>query len=210
VDIEAGLYPRDTEPRTSLQRQPLRRHNSTTCISISRTTLITLLSICNARTMFRYSDASGHRASYASYCGHFYIDWPLGGPAVAHFHPHDSLSTATDVYPARFQVRVDKCVQMMAGIVTSADGKSFQCAFPGCKPPGTWTLEYQRKGFPGAHGSRHLYNMMGGKVYKVDFLHARRLNDNDAPGSAAIEINIPSTEKHIDLTTLIRRQEQEI
>ena len=193
---------------SSLQARPLTRHDSTTCIVISRTTLITILALCNGRTMFRYSDASGHRASYGSYCGHFYIDWPLGAPAIVHFHPHDSHTTSTDVYPSMFRVRVDKCVQMLAGVITSPDGTSFQCAFPGRKPPGTWVLEYQRKGFPGAHGSRHLYNLMGGKVYKIDFLLARRV-DEDHP-SGIVDLCLPSTERNTQLSMLVPRIEEGI
>ena len=194
----------------TLRTRPLSRHNSTVCASISRTTLITTLGICNARAIFRYSDASGHRASYASYCGHFYIEWPLSGPAMVHFHPHDSHSTATDVYPPIFRVRVNKCVQMMAGIITSADGSSFQCAFPGRKAPGIWILEYQRKGFPGAHGSRHLYNLMGGKVYEVDFLYARRKVDADHLASEPVKLRLPSTERHTDLTMIVNEEEERI
>lgn len=193
---------------TSLQACSLTRHETTTCIAISRTTLITILALCNGRTMFRYSDASGHRASYASYCGHFYIEWPLGAPAVVHFHPHDSHTTSSDVYPLKFQVRVNKCVQMLAGVITSPDGSLFQCAFPGRKPPGTWVLEYQRKGFPGAHGSRHLYNLMGGKVYEVDFLFARQM-DEDCP-TGAMELRLPSTEKNTQLSMLVLTTEQGI
>ena len=209
VDIEpdVGSY-QELLPWASLEARPLTRHGSTTCILISRTTLITVLAICNSRTMFRYSDASGHRASYASYCGHFYIEWPLGAPAVVPFHPHDSHTTSTDVYPPMFRVRVNKCVQMLAGVITSADGTSFQCAFPGRKPPGTWILEYQRKGFPGAHGSRHLYNLMGGKVYEVDFLLARKMDREAPPGS--IELHLPSTEKNIQLSMILPESEQKI
>lgn len=207
INIEPDVCPlQELQSWTSLQTRPLTRHDSTTCIVISRTALITILALCNGRTMFRYSDASGHRASYASYCGHFYIEWPLGAPAVVHFHPHDSHTTSTDVYPLMFRVRVNKCVQMMAGVITSADGTSFQCAFPGRKPPGIWVLEYQRKGFPGAHGSRHLYNLMGGKVYEVDFLLARRL-DEEGP-SGAMELHLPSIEKNIQLSMLIPEPEQ--
>lgn len=207
INIEADVALRqDGHSWTSLQARPLTRHGSTTCIVISRTTLITILALCNARTMFRYSDASGHRASYASYCGHFYIEWPLGSPAVVHFHAHDSHTASTDVYPSMFQVRVDKCVQMMAGVITSADGTSFQCAFPGRKPPGTWVLEYQCKGFPGAHGSRHLYNLMGGKVYDVDFLFARPMGEKSPSG--AIELRLPSTERNIHLSMVVPELEQ--
>ena len=209
INIEPDVGPhQELQSWASLQARPLIRHNSTTCIVISRTTLITILAFCNGRTMFRYSDASGHRASYASYCGHFYIEWPLGAPAVVHFHPHDSHTTSSDVYPLKFQVRVNKCVQMMAGVITSADGSSFQCAFPGRKPPGTWVLEYQRKGFPGAHGSRHLYNLMGGKVYEVDFLFARRVDETRPP--SAMELRLPSTEKNTQLWMLAPTTEQGI
>lgn len=209
INIGPGLYPQEgLQPWNSLQTRPLARHNSTTCIGITRTTLITILTLCNARTMFRYSDASGHRASYASYIGHFYIEWPLGAPAVVHLHPHDSHTRSTDVYPLLFRVRVNKCVQMLAGVITSPNGTSFQCAFPGRKPPGTWVLEYQCKGFPGAHGSRHLYNLMGGKVYEVDFLLARRM-DEDRP-SGAVDLCLPSTEKNTQVSMLVPQTEQEI
>ena len=208
LDVETGSSFRQKRTWPSLQTVPLKLHSSTTCITISRTTLITMLALCNGRTIFRYSNASGHRASYGSYCGHFYIEWPLGAPAVVHFHPHESHSTSTDVYPSLFRVRVDKCVQIMAGIITSGDGISFQCAFPGRKSPGIWTLEYLRKGFPGAHGSRHLYNLMGGKVYDVDFLMARRL-DTDAP-HGALKLRLPSTEKGTLLSMFVAAEEQEL
>ena len=207
IKNEPALDPRqDPQTWNSLQVRPLTLHNSMTCIVISRTTLITILTLCNARTVFRYSDASGHRASYASYCGLFYIEWPLGAPAVVQFYPHDSHTASTDVYPVMFRVRVDRCVQMLAGVVTSPDGTSFQCAFPGRKPPGTWVLEFQRKGFPGAHGSRHLYNLMGGKVYEVDFLLARRM-DEESP-SGAVDLRLPSTEKNTQVSMLVPKTEQ--
>jgi len=66
-------------------------------------------------------------------------------------------------------VRVDKCIEMLAGIVSA--GANRKLAFPGrSKGKGPWILRERKKGFPGAHGSRHLYNMMGGKVYEVDLL----------------------------------------
>ena len=209
IDVEAnvGLH-QELQSWTSLRVRPLTRHNLTTCIVISRTTLITILSLCYSGAEFRYSDASGHRAWYASYCGNFFIEWPLGSPAVVQFHPHESHTASTDVYPPTFRVRVDKCVQMMAGVITSADGKSFQCAFSGRKRPGAWKLEYQRKGFPGADGSRHLYNLMGGKVYEVDFFLARRL-DEEAPADA-MELHLPSLEKNTLLSMLIPEPEQRI
>ena len=209
IDVEASSGLRQEMQRWDyLETRELTRYNSSTCIVISRTTLITILGLCNARTTFRYSDASGLRASYASYCGYFYVEWPLGAPAVVHFYPLDSHTTSTDVYPVMFQVRVDKCVQMMAGVITSADGTSFQCAFPGRKPPGKWILEYQRKGFPGAHGSRHLYNLMGGKVCEVDFLLARRMEE-ETP-SSSVELRMPSTDKNTQLSLLIPETEQKI
>ncbi|KAI4231863.1 MAG: hypothetical protein LQ352_008381 [Teloschistes flavicans] len=213
-DVEKGPFAHDTEQRTftssepggwlSLKTQPLVRHGATACITISRTSLITILLLVNGRQMFRYSDASGHRASYASYCGHFYINWPLDGAATISFSPHDSHMISTDVYPPRFPVRVDRCVQMAAGIVCSPDSK-FQCAFAGRKEPGNWILEYQPKGFPGAHGSRHLWNLMGGEVYKVDFLLAHRQEGR----TDGVWLELPSKEPHRTWSLLVPPGEEE-
>ena len=214
IDLEkACIHVEDDDglPWAFLHKRPLTRVNSTTCLTISRTTLITILGICNGRTMFRYSHASGHRASYVSYNGHFYIEWPLGGPAMVHFHPHDSYSTTTDVYPPLFRVRVDKSVQMMTGVVRSADdGKSFQCAFPGRKAPGRRILEYQQKGFAGAHGARHLYHMMGGNIYEIDYLHARPIYESDGPLNDALTLSLPGKDSDHSMTLLIKAREQKI
>ena len=103
VDIERdSVSPQSQRGWASLATQSLTRHGSTTCIVISRTTLITMLALVNGRQMFRYSDASGHRASYASYCGHFYVNWPLDSAATLYFAPHDSHNKTTDVYPPFF------------------------------------------------------------------------------------------------------------
>lgn len=51
---------------------------------------------------------------------------------------------------------------------------------------------------------------MGGKVYEVDFLHARENNPDDALASDAIELRLPSTEKHTHTTMRVRKQEQQI
>lgn len=63
-----------------LERRALKRHQSHACIVISRTTLITMLVTTNGRPVFQYSDATGFRAGYASYCGQwckFYIIYPF-------------------------------------------------------------------------------------------------------------------------------------
>ncbi|KAL8639443.1 MAG: hypothetical protein Q9228_003530 [Teloschistes exilis] len=218
-DVEKGSFPDDTKQRSfispqpegwlSLKAQPLTRHGATACITISRTSLITILLIVNGRQMFRYSDASGHRASYASYCGHFYINWPLDGAATISFASHDSHMISTDVYPPRFPVRVDRCVQMAAGIVASP-GSEFQCAFAGRKEPGRWILEYQQRGFPGAHGSRHLWNLMGGKVYEVDFLLARRSTQDETDETEDVLLRLPSKEPHTDWVLRVPKKEEEI
>ncbi|KAF2115759.1 hypothetical protein BDV96DRAFT_55630 [Lophiotrema nucula] len=194
-----------------LVQRPLVRHRSSACIQISRTSLITLMILTNARPVFQYSDAAGFRAGYGSYSGQWYITWPIGQDAFVSFAAHDSHKASTDVYPLSFVQRVDRCVQMLAGVVS---GSGLQVAFCGRKPPGRWVLEYAAKGFPGAHGSRHLYNMMGGKVYEVDFLFARNYEreakyappeDNSFP-----VITLPSTEKGRDVFMTIPTKEEEI
>lgn len=133
----------DTPPPWDvLPTQHLSRHGDACHISISRTSLITILAMVNARVMYCYSDASGHRSAYASYVGHFYINWPLGREAVVTHAPHDAHVSATDLYPLKFQVRVHKCAEMLCGVISSHDGE-FKCGFPGRREPGRYVLQYQ-------------------------------------------------------------------
>ncbi|CZT45705.1 uncharacterized protein RSE6_06037 [Rhynchosporium secalis] len=129
---------------------------------------MTLLAMTNARPVFKYSSASGHRASYPSYAGQWIISWPNGGPCIVRLFPHHSHNAGADVYPPSFLVRVDKCTNMLAGIVSGGERK---IGFPGrAKSKGPWKLQEIPKGFGGSHGSRHLYNMQGGKVFEIDLL----------------------------------------
>ncbi|KAI1501485.1 hypothetical protein F5X99DRAFT_201161 [Biscogniauxia marginata] len=202
----------------ALPRRALTKHQSSACIVISRTTLITMLVFTNGRPVFQFSDATGFRAGYASYCGQWYITWPIGQEAIIKFAAHDSIG-ATEVYPRSFAHRIDRCGQMASGVVASAAG-DFKVAFCGRKAPGTYRLEHAVKGFQGAHGGRHLYNMMGGRAYEVDFMFARPLlqqqhNDSSSSPSSSsssdndnnnnnnnisssdddIVLDLPSTEK---------------
>ncbi|OTA70641.1 hypothetical protein K449DRAFT_380707 [Hypoxylon sp. EC38] len=161
-----------------LDRKALKRHQDHACIIISRTTLITMLVMTNGRPVFQYSDATGFRAGYASYCGQWYITWPIGQEAIVKFAAHDSIGSS-EVLPRSFAQRVDRCGQLVSGCVVSSRS-SFAVAFPGRKAAGTYRLEHAVKGFQGAHSGRHLYNMMGGRAFDVDFLSARALGDADA------------------------------
>lgn len=71
VDKKEGVYvveiegvpnvPTESPSWSSLHTRPLVRHGSTACTVVSRATLITLLSLTNARCTFRRSGAAGHR-----------------------------------------------------------------------------------------------------------------------------------------------------
>ena len=207
VDVEKGQL-RTSPSWTSLPAQQLSREGSSSCIAISCATLITILSVYDAGEVYRYSDASGHRAAYGSYSGFWYINWPLGQAAVVSLVPHASHSLATDLYPRTFVRRVDRCVRMTAGVITSPDAKSFQCGFPPRKPPGEWILQYRRKGYSAAHGSRHFYYLVGGKVSEVDFLFARRLEEDPQPN--CLRLSLPSREKNVRLGLFIPEEEQQV
>lgn len=193
---------------SGLPAQQLRREGVSSCIAISCATLITILSIGSSRQIYRYSDASGHRAAYGSYFGFWYINWPLGQAATVSLAPHVSHSLSTDVYPRKFSRRVDRCIRMTAGVITSPDAKSFQCGFSVRKPPGKWILQYQRKGFSGAPGSRHLYYLVGGKVSEVDFLFARKFERDLS--SNCLRLSLPSLEKNMRVSMFIPENEQRI
>ncbi|KAI8966563.1 hypothetical protein F5Y11DRAFT_108337 [Daldinia sp. FL1419] len=169
-------------------RKPLKRHQTHACIVMSRTTLVTMLVVTNGRPVFQYSDASGFRAGYASYCGQWYITWPIGQEAIVKFAAHDSIG-ATEVLPRSFPQRVDRCGQMVSGVVSSPTS-DFAVGFGGRKASGTYRLEYAPKGFQGAHSGRHLYNMLGGRAFDVDFLYARP-SVSDA-GAEDLTLDLPS------------------
>jgi hypothetical protein len=156
-------------PRPKMK--PLKQYQHSVCVTISRITFITFLCLTNARPAFQHSDASGLRAAYPSYGGQWHINWPIGQEAMVKLMPMDSHEILTDLYPLHFVQRVQGCILMLCGIVWANKGE-VKIAFCGRKYPGDYVLRFIPKGFPGAHGSRHLYNMMGGNVPEVDFMSA--------------------------------------
>ncbi|KAI1381045.1 hypothetical protein F4677DRAFT_209824 [Hypoxylon crocopeplum] len=198
-----------------LDRKALKRYQSHACVTISRTTLITMLVVTNGRPVFQYSDATGFRAGYASYCGQWYITWPIGQEAIVKFAAHDSIGQ-TEVLPRSFAQRVDRCGQMVSGVVSSPSSSNFAVGFGGRKAAGSYRLEHAAKGFQGAHSGRHLYNMLGGKAFQVDFMSARPISEDEmaaavgASNSSEIEIesgsesgivlNLPSKDNKFDIS----------
>ncbi|OQD81451.1 hypothetical protein PENANT_c027G10148 [Penicillium antarcticum] len=110
-----------------------------------------------------------------------------------------------------FEQRVDKCLQMLAGVIDSGRPNAFKCAFPGRKSSGTWRLEYAPKGFGGAHSGRHLYNMNGGNVNEVDYFFMRRENMEQKPSEDTIILRLPNRENRLpDVTLYVRDQESTV
>ncbi|KAF8852040.1 hypothetical protein BDZ45DRAFT_600573 [Acephala macrosclerotiorum] len=180
---------------------PLVKLESELCIKISRPTLMTLFALTNARLIYKYSSAAGHRSAYPSYCGQWTISWPIGKPCVVRLAPHDSHNAATDVYPPSFPVRIDKCVEMMAGIIS--DGQ-WKVAFPGrANHAGPWVLQERPNGFGGAHGSRHLYNMQGGKVFEVDLLALVRFDETMHKPIPGLRLEVPCLGEKSDQAKLL-------
>ncbi|KAI9812597.1 MAG: hypothetical protein M1827_004586 [Pycnora praestabilis] len=233
IEDSNALASHDAGDWESLPTKPLIQHGGTACTSISRTALITLMAMANARPIYRHSGDAGHRAAYASYNGLWTIEWPLGGAAVVRLSPHDSHAAGTDVYPPAFARRVDKCIEMLAGIITNTSPKAitnshirsyggsaeenaehFKVGFPGRKGPGDWILEFHSRGFGGAHGSRHLYNMMGGIVYEVDMLSRRKMDTGEDMKLKADEhtlsLELPSLEIDHTATLYVPMREQQV
>lgn len=96
-------------------------------------------------------------------------------------------------------MRIDKCIEMLAGIVSG--GSKWKLAFPGrAKGKGPWMLKERKKGFPGGHGSRHLYNMMGGKVFEVDLLVLAECGkEEEYMQKARLELNVPCLSQQSEL-----------
>lgn len=164
-----------------LNSQPLIHGEKTAYLTISRATLVIILILSNARQSFKHSGDAGYRASFPSYIGIWSIEWSIGKPAVVRLFVHDLFAKRSfDKYPRFFPQRVDKCIDMLAGVMDDCS-MGLQVAFPGRKAPGKWILQLQKRGYPGAHGSRHFYNMVGGKVYEFDFLFLRRVDEISLP-----------------------------
>ncbi|KAI1085264.1 hypothetical protein F5B20DRAFT_521594 [Whalleya microplaca] len=204
--MDENRYPDPNSCWISLERKALTRHKSSACITISRTTLITILVVSNARPVFQYSDATGFRAGYASYTGQFYITWPIGQEAIVKFATHDSIGK-TEVLPRSFVQRVDRCGQIVSGVVSSAN-TDFNVAFCGRKPAGVYTLEHLPKGFQGAHSGRHLYNMLGGKAFQVDFMFARP--STEVIPNDALVLDVPSKDKSGPVRMIVEPREEAI
>ncbi|KAJ5533858.1 hypothetical protein N7527_000112 [Penicillium freii] len=71
-------------------------------------------------------------------------------------HVSERAGPSTNQSTLRALHSVDKCLQILAGVVESQTTNAFKCAFPGRRSSGKWVLEYAPKGFDGAHGGRHL------------------------------------------------------
>ncbi|KAK5135365.1 hypothetical protein LTR08_005307 [Meristemomyces frigidus] len=190
----------------ALHRQPLHKHGESACLAIDRRTFIALLSIQNGRVIFNYSGPAGLRASYPAYNGIWYIEWPIGGPAIARFSHY--VTEGKECYPAFVSVRVDKCINMLAGIVETGTSK---IAFPGRKGSGEWVLEFEARGYDGAHGSRLLYNILGGKSHEVAKLFQRRAANDIGETVYVAKLAVPSVDDNNRKAILyIRARESEI
>lgn len=188
-------------PWSMVKMQDLVRHRDTAGIQITRTTLITLPCISNKRELFKFSGSSGHRASYPSYAGLWTVEWPIGSPAVVTLSLHDLFTVNSDgnrdTYPPSVGLRVDRCIEMLAGVINDTRSRT-RIAFPGRKAiPGR--LEFQRRGFAGYHGSRPFFNMSGGKFSDVDLLFWRNIGFEDErnfEGNPSIHrVSLPSLTK---------------
>jgi hypothetical protein len=211
VKVRDGLLKSDVPSWGNIYTQLVKIEDGIGSIPISRTTLITLLLLSNARFIHEFSDASGYRAALGSWCGQWYINWRVGKPATVTLRAHDSHSPATDVYPPVFFARVDACVRMMAGVVVhpSKGAPAFAVAFPGRMATGKYFLEHQANGFALSHGARHIYNMNGGKVFEVDFL-LPRVQESRQPGHGDLELSLPNPEPKRSTRLYVPEKEKEI
>ncbi|KAJ5288517.1 hypothetical protein N7478_001547 [Penicillium angulare] len=159
-----------------LEKQPLVQHKLARCTVISRTTLMTLLCVVNAQFLSVSSTSAGYFAFYTCYTGQWGVEWPIGDKARVYFSAHESGSFTKDVYPALVEQRVDKCLQMLAGVIDCRPLHEFMCAFPGRETSGNWVLRYVPREFRGAHGGSRLYTLTGGNVDELDYLHMRTVD----------------------------------
>ncbi|CAI6342527.1 unnamed protein product [Periconia digitata] len=205
IQVHGNLLESSKQSWTTLPKDNLAREGGVSGTKISRATLLALFALSNARIIYEYPAATGYRAALGSWIGQWYINWPAGGQAVVILKAHDSHAPNSDVYPPTFAARVDRCIRMMAGVAVDASHPTdLNVGFPGRQPVGDYHLEFQDKGFGLSHGSRHLYNMCGGKVFEMDFLLARKLVNTENLGGESW-IFTPSLEGKQDTRFSISR-----
>jgi hypothetical protein len=119
-----------------LPKKALTRHQSSACIVISRTTLVTILVMTNARPVFQYSDATGFRAGYASYCGQWCKLKLFPRPPVQR-RPRSDLKPPS-AHPLSFFVLVRSLctkalLQMSHGLLGKKQSSSFLLTTPSAR-----------------------------------------------------------------------------
>lgn len=184
--------PMESPWKSRLRTVPLKKNRDKACTRITRTAFITCLVLSNAYQIYKYSGAAGLRVAYSGYTGIWELQWPLGASAEVEFFPLDSHDPAQEMHPRTFKRRVDKCILMLMGVIKGAAVGKLGFAEP--KDSGCSVLEFQKNGFI-AHGkTTHLYNMMGGNYYDVDYLLRRPCQSGDKPPENAMKLSIPNPE----------------
>lgn len=88
----------------------LERRDNLSGVSISRITLITLLTLSNGRVIYEYSDSSGYRAAFGSWIGQWYLNYRVGHPAVVTYgHTTRIHSPQTSTLQPSMQESIDVC-----------------------------------------------------------------------------------------------------
>lgn len=182
-----------------LEPRKLIKHRDKVCTKITRTAFVTCLVLTNSYQLYKYSDACGLRAAYSGYSGAWQVHWPLGGLAEIEFFALDSHGEGQEKHPPSFPRRADKCILMLVGILECGAlgklGSLGKLGFPEPKDQGASVLELLEKGFI-AHGkTSHLFNMMGGNPYEVDYLYRRVLQeDGEVTHANDLKLMIPTPE----------------
>jgi len=89
-----------------------------------------------------------------------------------------------------------------------SDGE-WKMAFPGrARQKGPWILGEKKKGFSGAQGSRHLYNMQGGNVFEVDMLVMVKCSLEDQHQEKMLKLELPCLAQDCPTTTLFVPQDE--
>lgn len=202
-----STIPMNLDWRSRLPTRELKKHRDKACIRVSRTTFVTCLVLANAYQIYKYSGPAGLRVAYSGYTGSWEVQWPLGGSAEIEFFPLDSHEPAQEMHPPTFERRVDRCILMLIGIISGSAVGTVGFAEP--KDAGQSILEFHKNGFP-AHGkTTHLYNMMGGNIYKVHYLLRRSLEPTEELSHDPLKLSIPNPELDLNRKIVKRDPEQQ-
>jgi hypothetical protein len=169
---------------------------------------LAILALMSVKEVYRYSNASGIRAVFECQAGVWTAEWPIGKKAIVSFAAHKEVlgKSSKILRPHNHSMIVDKCVEMLAGVVSGKDGeKDFRIAFQGRPQDAERYVLLLQRVLATPNWSSDLYEKVGGDIQKVEVKSRRLIVGGDAvlEDARIVEYSIPSLDRTREYATVV-------